>query len=269
MILSQKGETCRTIESLGHHLTKIFDPFTRESGWIFDTSGFSENQLQHLDVIYDYIKSKELEPNYEPFTNRTPLVCPNLESGIGSICNPCGIMCGDSFEYCPDSYCAFGCADRDVGDRLTSYYEASSPEHQIDFNFCHPIWKQHYIEIRPPSQEHKLRYIAIGSTAASINLISLSAGFYFFYLLAREKGMIDEIVTVYGSSATTAKVKVFFKYFIILIPFMAQAMDSLLDASYFIKLQTELRIIHVDPIIHVIQALLLFTCKRPRVYSQA
>ena len=151
---------------------------------------------------------------------------------------------------------------------MTTYYEASSDEHKIDFNFCHPIWQRHYIDIRPPSQEHKLRYIAIGSTAATINILSLSAGFYFFYLLAREKGMIDEIITVYSTSTASAKIKVFLKYFVILIPFMAQAMDSMLDASYFIKLKTELRIIHVDPSVQVAQALLLFTCKVQLLYQQ-
>ena len=38
-----------------------------------------------------------------------------------------------------------------------------------------------------PSQDHKLRYFAIGSTAATINVLSLSAGFYFLYHLAEDK----------------------------------------------------------------------------------
>ena len=80
--------------------------------------------------------------------------------------------------------------------------------------------------------------------------------------------MIDEIITVYSTSTASAKVKVFLKYFVILIPFMAQAMDSMLDASYFIKLKTELRIIHVDPSVQVAQALLLFTCKVQLLYQQ-
>ena len=66
----------------------MFDPrdeFTLESGWIYPyvsgiPGGYSDNQL---DYIYNLIRSQEVEPRYEPFTNRTPLVCPNLESGIG------------------------------------------------------------------------------------------------------------------------------------------------------------------------------------------
>ena len=88
----------QTIISLGKTLTKMFDPrdeFTLESGWIYPyvsgiPGGYSDNQL---DFIYNLIRSKEVEPRYEPFTNRTPLICPNLESGIGSICNPCGEPC--------------------------------------------------------------------------------------------------------------------------------------------------------------------------------
>ena len=38
-----------------------------------------------------------------------------------------------------------------------------------------------------PNQDHKLRYIAIGSSAATINILSLSAGFYFLYQLAEDK----------------------------------------------------------------------------------
>ena len=44
------------------------------------------------ELILNAIK----EPRYYPFTNRTPLVCPNADSlpnGIGSICNPCGVKC--------------------------------------------------------------------------------------------------------------------------------------------------------------------------------
>ena len=46
-----------------------------------------------------------------------------------------------------------------------------------------------------------------------------------------------------------------------LLPVMVQALDSVLDALYFIKLKTEVRLVHVNPEIQVAQALLLFTCK--------
>ena len=42
------------------------------------------------------MKAAEKVPKYEPFTNRTPLICDNAESlsnGVGTICNPCGIRC--------------------------------------------------------------------------------------------------------------------------------------------------------------------------------
>ena len=51
----------------------------------------------------ELIKKGELKENYEPFTNRTPLVCTEQQmkersyflkpNGIGSICNPCGVPC--------------------------------------------------------------------------------------------------------------------------------------------------------------------------------
>ena len=89
--------------------------------------------------------------------------------------------------YCPNEYCALGCADKDVEERLDTYYKANTDDQRIDFNFCHPLWQEYYLEIRPPSQDHKLRYFAIGSTAATVNILSLSAGFYFLYHLAEDK----------------------------------------------------------------------------------
>ena len=163
--------------------------------------------------------------------------------------------------YCANYYCAIGCADGDIDYRLNSYYKADSDEQQIDFNFCHPLWQKHYITIRPPSQAHKVRYILIGSTAAIINVSSLVIGFYFIYKLAGEKGVTEEVLNVYSSKSCKAKFRTTLKYFLVLAPIMVQVMDSLLDATYFIKLKTDIRIIHVQPYVQVAQAFFLFTCK--------
>ena len=264
-------------KSLGKILTKIFDPITREIEWV---GGNIQNVApSYYQIgIFGAILAAEKEPRFKPFANRTPLVCSNLAEGIGSICNPCGEECSWTFklgksifynlvwttkvgDYCPNGYCALGCADGDIENRLGTYYNPSSDEHRIDFNFCHPLWQKHYIDIRPPSQDYKLRYIAIGSTAAAINLLSLATGFYFFYLLAKEKCIIDEVIAGYSVSSRGEKFKLLLKYLIMLAPFLIQAMDSILDATYFIELKTELRIIHVPPNVQVAQAILLFTCK--------
>lgn len=46
------------------------------------------------------ILNAEKEPRFEPFVNRTPLVCPessNLTNEVGTICNPCGVRCTGIF----------------------------------------------------------------------------------------------------------------------------------------------------------------------------
>ena len=124
----------------------------------------------------------------------------------------------------------------------------------------------------------------IGSSAATINILSLSAGFYFLYQLAIDKvwlcqrlltklfedvkqsftswkGITTEVINAYGTSGVKAKLRTFLKFFLILLPILVQGLDSVLDALYFIKLKTDLRIIQVHPYVQVAQAFLLFTCK--------
>ena len=77
----------RTYQSLGADITCFaasFVNFMLGDGW--DCS------------VWDFYNSSaaEKEPRYEPFTDRTPLVCDNhyiWGNGIGSICNPCGVWC--------------------------------------------------------------------------------------------------------------------------------------------------------------------------------
>ena len=69
------------------------------------------------------------------------------------------------------------------------------------------------------------------------------------------------MINAYGRDNIIAKLAIFKKFFMMLLPVMVQALDSVLDALYFIKLKTEVRLVHVNPEIQVAQALLLFTCK--------
>ena len=57
-----------------------------------------------VEEIISEISKTEKAPRYEPFANRTPLVCENVErpvgfyyekffNGVGNICNPCGVPC--------------------------------------------------------------------------------------------------------------------------------------------------------------------------------
>ena len=47
----------------------------------------------------------------------------------------------------------------------------------------------------------------------------------------------------------------------VLSPMITQCLDSIFDALYFIKLRTEPRLIHVPTRVHVVQAVLLYTCE--------
>ena len=50
--------------------------------------------------------------------------------------------------YCPNVYCALGCADGDYQNRTKTYYKTKQTQtHQVDFNFCHPLGQKHYIGI--------------------------------------------------------------------------------------------------------------------------
>ena len=45
------------------------------------------------------------------------------------------------------------------------------------------------------------------------------------------------------------------------LPILLQVVDSVLDAVYFINLKTKFRVVHVDPLVQIIQAALLLTCE--------
>ena len=45
------------------------------------------------------------------------------------------------------------------------------------------------------------------------------------------------------------------------LPIILQVVDSVLDAVYFINLKTNFRVVHVEPTVQMIQAVLLLTCK--------
>ena len=82
-----------------------------------------------------------------------------------------------------------------------------------------------------------------------------------FWMITLNTGITDEVITSYGKDGVVAKLRTFLKFFMMLLPVMVQALDSVLDALYFIKLKTEIRLIQVDPKVQVAQAFLLFTCK--------
>ena len=198
----------------------------------------------------------------------------------------------DPKEYdkrCNDKRCPLGCADGAAEDRLETYYKGDLDEVEeaamlinsaepINFKSCHPIWQKYYITIDPPSLDSSGRYIAIGSVAAFTNIAVLSFGFYLIHQLTKDKGIQTDLKTVNDPKSWAAKLlariykcmgiavcmkKCVYmnKYLMIFLPLLLQVTDSLLDALYFIKLKTGYRIINVPPTVHVIQGLLLFTCK--------
>ena len=87
------------------------------------------------------------------------------------------------------------------------------------------------------------------------------------YKLAGDKGLTGNDLEVVKD--WRAKLGSFKESFMILLPVLLQVIDSLLDALYFIKLKTSYRIIHVPPLVHVLQAFLLFTCKLLRIDKKA
>ena len=149
-----------------------------------------------------------------------------------------------------------------IEERLNTYYKATSDDNKIDFNFCHPLWQKYYITIDPPSQDYSGGYYAIGSIAAIVNLTSLLVGFHLIYKLMKQKGATDQLTDAFSESGNLkTKICSFYRFFMIFLPVLLQAFDSVLDAVYFIKLKTGNRIIHVPLYIHVLQGFLLFTCK--------
>ena len=159
--------------------------------------------------------------------------------------------------YCAYEKCALGCADGAVDERLDTYYKASSDDDRIDFNFCHPLWQEYYITIDPPSRDNEALYYALGSIASLINIAALSAGFYFVYGVAREKGIIGGIT----DGNCKKKICSLWQLKKLLLPILMQVLDSLLDSIYFINLKTSYRIVQVPPSVHVAQGILLLTCK--------
>ena len=85
-----------------------FDPCSDEL-WLSASCHFGE--AFHKVVVAEIvskIKNAEKVPRYEPFANRTPLVCEtgspshyktkSYSSGVGNICNPCGVPCTGTVE---------------------------------------------------------------------------------------------------------------------------------------------------------------------------
>ena len=146
---------------------------------------------------------------------------------------------------------------------------------------CHPIWRKHYITIDPPNQDNKAQYYAIGSTAAAVNVLVLFIGVYLIHKLIEKKGIIEENTMLSDDKSCkvrlckalfcgfTNKLLHYEKIFMIFLPILLQVVDSLLDALYFIKLKAGDRIIHVPPHVHILQAVLLLTCKSHSIQSYA
>ena len=69
---------------------------------------------------------------YTPFADRTPLNCSGIQNGTGwDLCNPCGLTCPEG--VCLNNFCAIGCADKDIEERLYTYYAVDSDDQKIDF----------------------------------------------------------------------------------------------------------------------------------------
>ena len=118
----------------------------------FISSQIVESNLTYFnDILLSPDKLPAANPRYIPFANRTPLDCSWYENNQEwDLCNPCGQKCEDSL--CSNNFCAVGCADRDIEERLDTYYAADSDDQRTDFNFCHPLWKKHFIPIDLPNQ---------------------------------------------------------------------------------------------------------------------
>ena len=117
-----------------------------------------------------------------------------------------------------------------------------------------------------------------------MNIATLLIGGYYIYKLADKLGItdqesdvvnklaenpkfIDKVVKKLMGTTKVPEEKWQAKYFsyreflIIFLPIICQVFDSLLDSWYFISLKTSDRIIDVPAWVHVVQGLLLFTCK--------
>ena len=78
----------------------LFELYHSEGALDFD--GIDPDIISHVPEYLRIMKKAERKPRYEPFRNRTPLVCQDeeaalFENGIGTICHPCGLRCEGKF----------------------------------------------------------------------------------------------------------------------------------------------------------------------------
>ena len=101
----RRQRNCADTES---YITCKGGPFNPCSDGLWDEDYCYYGIGFHKDVVKEIISkmyNAKKMPRYEPFANRTPLVCDDyyipdpyntrldMSNGIGHICNPCGVPC--------------------------------------------------------------------------------------------------------------------------------------------------------------------------------
>ena len=117
----------------------------------------------------------------------------------------------------------------------------------VNFNYCHTLFKAHYVNLSIPDNSNKVAYISTGAVSATINVIISVIGAKLIWSdLKIERMTANNFTSKLKMMKTTGRV---------MIPVLIQITDSMFDSIYFAKLKSENRIINVGSGVHVFQGL--------------
>ena len=204
------------------------------------------------------------------------------------ICNPCGQDCSNG--KCDNWKCSLGCVDsqfrnrvfdpdnetfngtdkvypRRINSKETSgiknnqvyeFYSKNVLSKNINFNLCHDTWQTSSIDLMPVTRGKWWIYHLIASQAMLINVslvVSALVRILVRDIHATKDSFGETKEPVWQSdSKFSSAVRIFF----LLSPLLSSLADSIFDGLYFVRLQTQPRMIHVPTGIHVVQGFLIY-----------
>lgn len=184
----------------------------------------------------------------------TGLLCPGNETIrlIKDICNPCGTDDGLT-------HCSIGCLDANYSQRIGTFYPLNSTENGSVTNFtnCPQIWSNSKVTIQPV--DYKTDYMHGIKVYASITAVISFFGIAFVFLRPNIHCAEGPGITVTKRILNNPDPRTWYKAIHLLmfyIIFIGTIIDSITDAYYFGRLESEYSLIHVSK--HTINAMAAF-----------
>ena len=134
-------------------------------------------------------------------------------------------------------------------DQRKTAVENSKVLEDTNLNFCHPFFEHYYVPLSFPtdSKDSNVIYILVGSLSALVNIVISVVGARLVWLdLNRHDFETNE-------NENLTKFKKIMRSGNIMLPFLVQIVDSILDSVYFIQLKSNRRLIHVPREVHIFQ----------------